>query len=313
MEGGRCRVLVAVDGSEQTQGLVDYLGGIISARHTELVLFHIMPKAPESLYDWGKAPTTLPNADHLRKWDSEREKQLRDLMRDIRRQLTGTGIPEYSIIISIRKVREGIARDLLQEARGGYDAIVVGRSGFGAAGPRVMGSVAAKMAAKLDATNLWLVGKNVGSKGVIIAMDSSESAMRAVEHVSKTINVSSSTVRLLHVVRGIKVSSAGMGETFPEEYRQRLIEEAENLIGPAFDAATQILVSSGIAPDRISTKVISGVASRAGAIFEEALREGCATIAVGRKGLSNVGEFDMGRVTGKLIQLAESIALWVVA
>jgi nucleotide-binding universal stress UspA family protein len=313
MEGGRSRVLVAVDGSEQTQGLVDYLRGIISVSHTELVLFHIMPDVPESLYDLKMDPSGLPNQDHIRKWEFEREKQLRDLMRDIRRQLTGTGIPEYSVIIAIRKVKEGIARDLLREAAGGYDAIVVGRSGLGGAGAQVLGSVASKMAAKLSAVNLWLVGKNAGSMGVIIAMDSSEPAMRAVDHVSKMINVSTGAVRLLHVVRGIRVSSAGMEKTFPEEYRQRLIEEAENQIKPAFDAATHILVSSGIEPDRISTKVISGVASRAGAIFEEAIREGYGTIVVGRKGLSDVDEFDMGRVTGKLIQLAETVALWVVA
>jgi nucleotide-binding universal stress UspA family protein len=313
MEGGRCRLLVAADGSEHTQELVDYIGGIISPRHTELVFLHIMPKVPEALDDLEKDPPTLPNADHFRKWGLQRERQLRDLMRDFRRRLTETGIPEYSIRISILKAREGIARDLLQEGRGGFDAIVVGRGGFGAADTQVMGSVAAKVAAKLDTANLWLVGKPPAGKRMIIAMDSSESAMRAVKHVSGMIDASNCTVRLLHIVRGIKVCSAGMEKTFPEEYRRRLIEEAENQIGPAFEAAINILVESGFEPEKISTKVISGVASRAGAIFEEAVREGCGTIVVGRKGLSSVGEFDMGRVTGKLIQLADSVALWVVA
>ena len=115
------------------------------------------------------------------------------------------------------------------------------------------------------------------------------------------------------MVRGIAVSWTGKETIFPEEYRQRLIEEAENQIRPAFDKAIRILVSSGIERDKISTKVISGVTSRAGAIFEEANREGYGTVVVGRKGLSNVDEFDMGRVTGKLIQLAGGIALWVVA
>ena len=151
MERECCKVLIAVDGSEQTQRLVDYLSGIISVQQTELVLFHIMPKAPESFRDWEKEPSSLPGADHLRRWDLERDRQVRDIMRDIRRKLTGTGIPEYSIIISIQKMKEGIARDLLLEAqRGGYDAILVGRSGFGGAGAQVIGSVAAKNAAKLD-------------------------------------------------------------------------------------------------------------------------------------------------------------------
>ena len=313
MDRGCCKVLIAVDGSEQTQRLVDYLRGIISVEQTELVLFHVMPKAPESFRDWEKEPFGLPNSDILRKWDSERERQVRDLMRDIRRQLTGIGIPEYSIMISIQKEKEGIARDLLLEAQREYDAILVGRSGFGGAGVEVLGSVAAKTASKLRTVNLWLVGDNAGSGGVIIAMDSSESAMRAVDHVSKMINASKNTIRLVHVVRGIAVSWTGKEKIFPEEYRQRLIEEAENQIRPSFDAAIRILVSSGIEREKISTKVISGVTSRAGAIFEEALREGYGTVVVGRKGLSNVDEFDMGRVTGKLIQLAGGIALWVVA
>ncbi|MGA2400655.1 MAG: universal stress protein [Syntrophobacteraceae bacterium] len=313
MERGCRKVLIAVDGSEHTQGLVDYLSGIISAQHTELVLFHVMPKAPESFGDWEKEPFNSPNTDHLRKWEAERETQVRDLMRDIRRQLTAIGIPEYSIMISIRKVKEGIARDLLLEAQRGYDAILVGRSGFGGAGPQVLGSVAAKMAAKLGTVNLWLVGNNAGSGGVIIAMDSSESALRAVDHVSKMINAPNNSVRLVHVVRGITVAWTGKEKIFPEEYRQRLIEEAENQIGPAFDEAIRILVSSAIGREKISTKVISGVTSRAGAIFQEALREGYGTVVVGRKGLSGVEEFDMGRVTGKLIQLAGGIALWVVA
>jgi nucleotide-binding universal stress UspA family protein len=313
MEGAFSKVLIAVDGSQQTRGLLDYLSGIISVRHAELVLFHVMPKVPESFWDLEKDPSNLPNAEHLRIWEVEREKQVRDLMRDFRRRLTGIGIPEYSIMISIRKVKEGIARDLLQEAQRGYDAILMGRSGFGGAAAHMLGSVATKLAAKLDSANLWLVGKNAGSGGVIIAMDSSEPAMRAVHHVSKMVNASNNSVRLVHVVRGITVSWTGQEKIFPEEYRQRLIEEAENQIKPTFDAATRILVSSGIGPEKISTKFISGVASRAGAIFDEALRGGYGTVVVGRKGLSSLDEFDMGRVTGKLVQLAEGIALWLVA
>ena len=313
MEGQINKVLIAIDGSEHTRGLVDYLSGIISARHAELVLFHVMPEAPESFRDREKKPTDLPSAEHLKIWEVEREKQVRDLMRDFRRRLTAIGIPEYSIMISIRKVKEGIARDLLQEAQRGYDAILMGRNGFGGAGAQVLGSVAAKMAAKLTSANLWLVGKNAGSSGVIIAMDSSEPAMRAVYHVSEMIDASNTSVRLVHVIRGITVSGTGQEKIFPEEYRQRLIEEAENQIKPTFDAATRILVSSGIGLEKISTKFISGVASRAGAIFDEALCGGYGTVVLGRKGLSSVDEFDMGRVTGKFVQLAKDIAVWLVA
>ncbi|MHC1728819.1 MAG: universal stress protein [Syntrophobacteraceae bacterium] len=313
MEREHNRILVAVDGSEHTQALVSYLSGVISAQETELVLFHVMGKVPDSFWDWEKDPLTPRHLDHLKRWETEREKQVRDLMRNVRQQFANIGMPEYSVMISIQKVKEGIARDLLIEAQRGYDAVLLGRRGIGGAGEQMIGSVAAKLAAKLGSADLWLIGDRPRHGSIMIAMDSSDAALRAVSHVGQMINPSNHSIVLVHVVRGISVSAAGKERTFPEEYRQRLIEEAENQIRPAFDKAMQILISSGIRPEKILTKVISGVASRAGAIFDEAIREGYGTIVIGRKGLSNIDDFDMGRVTGKLLQLAGSIALWIAA
>jgi nucleotide-binding universal stress UspA family protein len=312
MEHERNKILVAVDGSEQTQDLVDYLSGVVSAQETELVLFHVMGKVPDSFWDWEKDPLTPRNLDHLKRWETDREKHIRNLMRNIRQQFANIGMPEYSIMISIQKAKEGIARDILVEAQRGYDAVLIGRRGMGDRGDEVLGSAAAKVAAKLGSVNLWLVGRKPRHGPIMIAMDSSDSAIRAVEHVGNMINTSNHAVRLVHVVRGISVSAARQEETFPEEYRQRLLEEAENQIRPAFERATSLLVSAGIRQEKISTKVISGVASRAGAIFADARAEGYGTVVVGRKGLSNVDDFDMGRVTGKLTQLAGDVALWII-
>lgn len=311
MERERNKILVAVDGSEGTHELIDYLSGVIPAQETELVLFHVMGKVPESFWDWEKDPLTPRHLDHLKNWELEREKQVRDLMRKVRQQFANIGMPEYSIMISIQKVKEGVARDLLVEAQRGYDAVLAGRRSMGMGG-QVLGSTASKLAAKLGPVNLWLVGGTPRHGRIMIAMDSSESAMRAVTHVGKMINTSNHAIELVHIVRGIAVTTAGKEMIFPEEYRQRLLEEAENQIRPAFERAIAVLVDSGIRPEKIVTKVISGVASRAGALFDEAVREGFGTIVVGRKGLSDIAEFDMGRVTSKLVQLASGIALWVV-
>lgn len=311
MERELNKLLIAVDGSERTHELVEYVSGVVSAQRTEIVLFHVMGKVPESFWDWEKDPLIPRHLDRLRSWETDREKQVRDLMRDVRRQLTDVGIPEYSIMISIQKVKEDIARDLLAEARRGYDAVLLGRAGLG--DTPVLGSVAARATGKLGATNLWLIGSKPRKGSILLAMDSSDSAMRAVEHVGKMINPAKHSVLLLHVVRGIAVSATGKEKVFPEEYRQRLLEEAENQIRPTFDRAIEELVSAGVRREKIATRVISGVASRAGAIFQEAVREDYGTVVVGRKGLSNIADFDMGRVCSKLTQLAREMALWIVA
>jgi len=59
-------------------------------------------------------------------------------------------------------------------------------------------------------------------------------------------------------------------------------------------------------------KVISGVATRSGTIIAQAVSGSCGTIIIGRRGHSGIGEFHMGRVTNKVIQLADRTAVWVV-
>ena len=52
--------------------------------------------------------------------------------------------------------------------------------------------------------------------------------------------------------------------------------------------------------------------SRAGTIVDQARRGGYGTIVVGRKGVTRVEEFFMGRVSSKVLQLAKDMAVWVV-
>jgi nucleotide-binding universal stress UspA family protein len=313
MDRERKKILVTVDGSEQTFEAVDYLSGVVSAQETEIVLFHVMSKVPESFWDWEKDPLVPKHLEHLKKWESEREGRIRNFMRRVREMLVEAGVPEYSVMISIQKVREGIARDIIMEADRGYDAVLIGRKGMGGAEKQFLGSVADKVAGKLSSGNVWLVDGTPRKGKILIAVDSSDSATRAVRHVAR-MATSHHGVGLLHVVRGISVSAEGQEEIFPEGYRQRLLEEAESQIRPVFERASRRLAEvGGIRPEKVFTKIITGVASRAEAIYEEAVQGGYGTIVVGRKGLSRVEAFDMGRVTNKLSHRAKGLALWVVA
>ena len=63
----------------------------------------------------------------------------------------------------------------------------------------------------------------------------------------------------------------------------------------------------------MTTKIITGAHSRAGAIVQEAKQGGYGTIVVGRTGLSKVRDFFMGRVSNKVVHLAKENAVWVVS
>jgi nucleotide-binding universal stress UspA family protein len=228
--------------------------------------------------------------------------------------LVHAGVSESAISVLIQKRRGGVARDILAETyRGEYDALVIGRKGMGGIEESILGSVASRTVSRLAGVSVWLVGGRPKKGRILVAVDASEGAMRAVEHLGRMLDGMPYDITLLHVVRGINVLPLGYESIFPEGYRNRLVEEAENGIKPTFELAVQKLRALGFKPDRISTRVLTGVASRAGAIFQEATAGNYGTVVVGRRGISHTEDFDMGRVTRKLSQLSRDIALWIVA
>ena len=62
----------------------------------------------------------------------------------------------------------------------------------------------------------------------------------------------------------------------------------------------------------ITTKTITGVQSRAGAIVNAAEEGGWGTIVAGRRGLSYVSEFFMGSVSNKLVHEGRMHTVWIV-
>ena len=79
-----------------------------------------------------------------------------------------------------------------------------------------------------------------------------------------------------------------------------------------FNEAENRLIRAGFIPGRVTTKLITKVGSRARAIIEEAEQGGYGTIVMGRRGMSVIEEFFMGRVSNKVIHLAKEKAVWIV-
>ncbi len=90
--------------------------------------------------------------------------------------------------------------------------------------------------------------------------------------------------------------------------------EGDLVDGPSvFDGAKDILIRGGFKPEQIIARTIAGVASRAGYIIETAATEDCGAIVVGRRGLSRIAEFFIGRVSSKVVQASDAHTVWVVS
>ena len=111
------------------------------------------------------------------------------------------------------------------------------------------------------------------------------------------------------MIRGYWDFQAGIADLY---LTQESAERAEKEMEKVFARAKQRLVDAGFKPDQITAKVVSGVNSRAGSIVNEARAGDYGTIVLGRRGLSVVEEFVMGRVGNKVINTIRNRAVWVV-
>jgi nucleotide-binding universal stress UspA family protein len=146
-------------------------------------------------------------------------------------------------------------------------------------------------------------------KSILLAFDGSPGAMRAVNCAGTFLGASDFNVCLLHVIRWSETAAPDHQRLFSS---QKYVDDAKIDILSRFDEAKAILVHAGFAESRVSTKLIVGAQSRAAAIVNEAKKQNYGTIVMGRRGLSQVRSFFIGRVTNKVIHLGRDRSVWVV-
>ena len=223
-------------------------------------------------------------------------------MDDAKQMLIEAGHAETAVDIKIQNRKKGVARDIIIEAHNGYDAVLVRRRGATALQNIIVGSVTLKLMEKLNFIPVLIAGRKPLNKRVLVAVDGSPCADRAVQFVGDILGPHEDyQVRLLNVIRGGSRSDIDILE-------DNGIGETESV----FKSAINILVNAGFPPGNISTKTVTGVLSRAGAIVNAAHKGDWSTIVVGRRGLSSVSEFFMGRVSNKVVQAGRKDTVWIV-
>ena len=313
---GPRNILIAVDASEYSLESVRYVGRLLPAETTTITLLHVLDPNPECFSDLELMSSMEPDDFGTHAWAAQQKKIMQQFMERAESLLVSLGYPENGVSISIREREAGIARDIAAEAHKGYDALVVGRKGMSAVRDLIMGSTAHKLVSSLDRVAVWVVGGSPEPGGILVAMDSSEGARRALQYVGRIFGRAHPDLLLLHVARGLDLRQPGFEDISPEDDWLRKtkdeLKKAEDAMGAVFEDSIDHLRRQGADASRIKTRILPGVYSRAAAIFGEAMEEGCGTIVVGRRGLSRVEEFVMGRVSSKVLQLAREMAVWVV-
>jgi nucleotide-binding universal stress UspA family protein len=313
---GKKRILAALDGSRASMDTVDYLVHMLPATGAEVVLFTITTATPESFWDIEGEPSQ----DLTDLWIKHRKKSLEKFVEEARRKFADAGFEKKDITVKIQDRTMGIARDIIRESAKGYDAVVIGRIGINPIARVVIGSVANKLMENIVDIPVCIVGKSLKNRKILVAMDASESAMKCVKYAGEMFGKTDAEFLLFHVIRDydFKLSETrGKDETDTEESQwlkitREELKKASDIMNSAMDKAIKELEYVGISRNRITTKILTGMATRGGSIAAQAMLAGYATIVIGRRGLSKVGEFNMGRVCYKVVQLGNEAAVWIV-
>jgi nucleotide-binding universal stress UspA family protein len=310
---GKRKFLVAVDGSAESKSVVQYIAATLSPVDAEVVFLHILNRVPETYWDSGLGFETDSLVKKIQKQIQDHEKSIRAFMAESKRELLNAQFREENITIHIEDRVVGIARDIMAEARKGYHGLIMGRTGAGRLKIMAVGSVSAKIIGNLTNIPICIVAGAPTGKNVIVALDGSAGSMRALDYVCTLMNGLKNKVVLFHALRHISYPESEISKIAPfKEVEKSLWDDAKKMLKPTLTEAKKRLLKAGHLKDKVVAKVVTGVPSRAGALIEEAMKSGCGSIAVGRTGISQVEDFNIGRVANKVVHGAQNQAVWII-
>ena len=151
--------------------------------------------------------------------------------------------------------------------------------------------------------------EKIFNKNILIAVDRSDNARRAVSYVGQLLGgLPGFNVTLLHVVPEPEedyFSTAIQKEEWLTQYRQKIDVMLED--------SRQFLIKKGFDPKNVAVRsTLRYCPSMAECILSERDKTEYSTIVVGRHGLSRSEEFLFGSISSKIVNHARNCTVWVV-
>ncbi len=148
------------------------------------------------------------------------------------------------------------------------------------------------------------------NKHILVAVDASENAERAVQYVAG----------LLGGLPGFRVTLVSIISELPEDYfasaeeRHMWLREEQEKSDRTIERSKRILTASGFGDREIDTRTVSKVCPSVGDCILGIQKElGCGTVVLGRRGISRKEEFIFGSTSSKILHAAQDCAVWAVA
>jgi nucleotide-binding universal stress UspA family protein len=306
------QILLAVDDSVHSKNAVRYAVDMTrSIRELHFTLLHIQPRPSGYLVD--EARTSHRAKTALESLRRKHDEAARACLKIFEAEMAEMGADPARIQCRTRPPKLGMARDILDFAQEGqFDAIAMGRRGVGRVTEMFMGSVTKKVLEYSRVVPVWIVDGTVESRRVLVAVDGSESARRAVDHAAFMLSETRDAfVTLLHVAPRID-GSCRIDLSDLEADLEEIVGEGSRRCAEGFLAdAVETFRKAGLPDHRIEARRIGKSTGVARAIEAEVEEGRYGTVVVGRRGADRA--FYMGSVSNYLLDRASNRAVWLVS
>jgi nucleotide-binding universal stress UspA family protein len=305
-------IVLPVDGSKNALHSLDYIKLLYGSDHRiNVSLLYILPALPPILVE--ESRKNRQTAAQLKKIEKKNIELADRILHEAKARLIHKGFSDKSIQTTFRNKEEGIARDICTWAHEKKaDTVLITTRGKSRLQALFMGEVTNKILEFCRACPIWMIKGSVKAKNILMALDPSENALRAVDHAGFMLSATACKIHLYHSKR--KLNRFIPKEIFEgaSELEELWQHTAEEEITPYMKKAHKTLTNAGVEASLISARVADGSRRPARDILHEAKRHECGTIVLGRRGVSNVDEFTMGSIARKVIEDCADKAVWIV-
>ncbi|MCD6273279.1 MAG: universal stress protein [Deltaproteobacteria bacterium] len=289
------KILIAVDGSDQSLQAVRYASLVMPCKHTEIVLFYIGDKFSQLFFDMDRNPLYQSKVPELKRWMADQQMQMANFFKVCSNILIKAGFPKDSVVVKTQTKKLSVSRDISKESYNDYTAVLMGRTGISKLKDMFVKSLATKLVGAISHIPIIVVGGIPSSKKVLMAFDGSHSALKGLINVGLALSHSECEIMMCHLVK------AGKN-----------IELQKEQIELDFKKAVEKIIDAGMTESAVQNKILTVYKSLAAGIVGEAVAGDYGTIVIGRRSLVTfIEEAVIGRVSNKVLDTASEMAVWI--
>ena len=305
-------VVIPVDGSENSLRALDYTNLVFGPKHNlKITLFHVLPTLPSDLVEESRKDARI--GEELLNLKKKYISLAEGLLADAKNRLVKSGFADQAVETVYQEKRVGIARDICNWAEDHQAAAVIissrGRTRIEAF---FTGEVANKVMEYSKSCPIWLVKGFVKNGDVLLAVDHSKNASRAVDHCGIMVSGTDAEVTVFHAKHDLRrFIPKDVVEEFPE-FKKFWQRKAGEVVAPYLKKSKELLLEAGLTERRTVIKVIDGSRDTARDILDEARSNNIGTVVLGKRGDSDVKEFSRGSIARKVLDEASDMAVCLV-